>query len=969
MRLLRTKGRKAIRVFLASVLVALVSGATAAAQTPVVERPSVEDLVDPPAKCANIIDANGWGRIGLPNFSRGEQVAQSYTVDAYNKKRLFVTNGIEIYRSMNSGCSWTKVYELPETPSQNQDYSELDSRIEQVTVPKGTTGDRLVYFTLDQFRAPEGLVRGTRSRVFRSENNGNSWVAADGTPPEVLPPHGGPEQLVPTPAFPEVLYLLMEAPDVQYLATSPDGGETWETRGPICIGPVIPSSVPDTPVLEGQAAPGVGCVDPDEPAANPGVPADVAGIEIDPFEPNEVWFYGPRGLERSANSGVAPKKIEQIKEPIGAVDVFKTAGGEARIVATGSQAPSLHISEDGGETWEDIGTDGRGGIVDSIAKGRVSNEFFISTDQGVFLHLYGSPLDISPTDRRTIMNIQSARTLGGGASLCVYGSSGTFLEGGCLVTTRIPPPPPPPVIDPIPPGGGNFDTEAARFDPENLVITLDRGESRVVPYTLNLFKSPTPLDVYFLIDISGSMQNTIDGVARGLRKIIGALMEDKIDTHFGLGVYRAYDSAPAYRRIIDISPPGKPLQRALETLIANSGGEETQLEALYQSATGAGQEESLIGGANIPPNQQASFREEALKVIIHATDEKFSVLPPNPSFDQVITELNEKTIEQVGLAIQYPDDGGSEDDPEYVQVTPRQGLARVAEGTQTFAVEDVDCNDDGDIDIEAGNPLVCDINPERAQESALMSGAIVELLNSVEDIGDVQVNISAAPGVVSNISNRIFSPINFKKPPVLSFEVMYTCPIDGTEKEYPVQLSAQARGVAMAYTTATVRCREEGKPLPPVKKDPKPIPEEEEDPPRPPAILTPFFPIPAFAPPIVRPPEMSPNPGPQSQSQTQSQSQAQAQNAMARQKQEQVQLAYAYSKSLKAELAAERATNRAGEDLNMSKYRSTSSRRQEQVPPGLALMLTSSAMTLAAGIAATRYKTRPQHARRNRRRY
>jgi hypothetical protein len=120
---MRNDGRKVVRLFLASSLVALLTGALvpyAGAQTPPIEL-SFE------SPCSNIRENGNWGQIGLPNFGSGERRVQSYAVDAWNEKRMFVTNGFEIYRSMDGGCSWYLVYELPDQPSPENDYSSVDS--------------------------------------------------------------------------------------------------------------------------------------------------------------------------------------------------------------------------------------------------------------------------------------------------------------------------------------------------------------------------------------------------------------------------------------------------------------------------------------------------------------------------------------------------------------------------------------------------------------------------------------------------------------------------------------------------------------------------------------------------------------------------------------------------------------------------------------------------------------------------
>ena len=577
------RGRRFLHASIAFALVALISG-TAIPSSSAQVVPETPKLFDYHSHCENVQVDDGWGRIGLPNFGAGEQVVASYTVDAWNKDRLFVTNGFEVFRSMDSGCSWEEVFALPEQPSQQNDYSQLDSRISQVVIPEGTTAKRIAYIVVDQHRPPEDLTRGMRTRVFRTENNGDDWVSADGELPEMIPPHGAPEQLLPTPAFPKDLYLLMETPDVQYMATSPDGGETWETSGPVCVAPVVPDRV-ETPVVNVEEVPGPGCVDPDAGTANAPKPSDTTGMAIGPFAPNDLWFYGPRGLERSLNSGKTPQPVEEVPEAIGAVDIFQVAGQDARVVASASASPNLYVSEDGGKTWQ---TEPSPGIVDSIAKGRQAQEFVLATDLSVFLEIFGLQIEIGP-EGRILTQVKSSRTLGGSDDLCLFGSSVTYLEIACAVPGVIPPPPPP--KEPIPPYiPKDVDERPGFFNPERYQTTLDRGESEVVSYELHINKSPTPLDVYFLTDISGSMQNTIDGVSRGLQSIINELAKQNVNTEFGLGVYRAYENPPAYDRRVDIQPPGEELARVLGNLVASSGGEETALDALYQSATGAGRD-------------------------------------------------------------------------------------------------------------------------------------------------------------------------------------------------------------------------------------------------------------------------------------------------------------------------------------------------------------------------------------------
>ncbi|MCA1707079.1 MAG: VWA domain-containing protein, partial [Actinobacteria bacterium] len=425
--------------------------------------------------------------------------------------------------------------------------------------------------------------------------------------------------------------------------------------------------------------------------------------------------------------------------------------------------------------------------------------------------------------------------------------------------------------------------------------------SETVDYELRLPQRPVPLDVYFLVDTSNSMYETLAGLRRSIQGIINGLAEEQIDVQFGLGEYRAYPySCPpgqdknnfVYRQDEDIAPVGPALEEALESLTPDAGGfYDSHLGALYQAATGAGQDVFPSGTQNeadVDAGQDATFREKALRVVINATDEVFGRETPDegigqnitnpscalqptpdiPSFDEVITALSEREIKQVGLSISNTAESSYRD------------LATVARGTDTEANVPVDCNGDGEADIPSGAPLVCRLRPTGSQDGLNLVPAVVGLLNSVQDQVDVGLKVTKGDAVVDNLSPLIYPSVLLQTAKSLRFQVDFHCSRSQAGKKFEVDLAADSSvPFPNAVSDATVICQK----LPPEKKKKKP------------PVVAPLVPplIPTVAALAAAPPPPPPPTVSNLSSASQAQSQAQAQGATATQEQKEPQLALA----------------------------------------------------------------------------
>jgi RHS repeat-associated protein len=224
------------------------------------------------------------------------------------------------------------------------------------------------------------------------------------------------------------------------------------------------------------------------------------------------------------------------------------------------------------------------------------------------------------------------------------------------------------------------------------------------------------VDVFFLVDTSSSFSDDLPNFRLAAPGIIAALSSGAIDVNFGLGRFEDYPipefgaasyDDKAYQRVLPISPGTAQILSQINSLYTKFGWDwpQSQLPALFQAATGAGQDLSSRGypNATIPPNQQANFRPGAFPIIVLWTDAYFhepgdygSIPYPGPSLEEVLNALNSRGIKVIGMGA----GGGALYD-----------LTRIAQGTATLApAGGVDCDGNGTIDILEGNPLVCPVS-------------------------------------------------------------------------------------------------------------------------------------------------------------------------------------------------------------------------------------------------------------------
>ena len=390
-------------------------------------------------------------------------------------------------------------------------------------------------------------------------------------------------------------------------------------------------------------------------------------------------------------------------------------------------------------------------------------------------------------------------------------------------------------------------------------VTVRPTEVKPDKVDLGVPPNPSPLEVFFLLDTTTSMQSSIDGLKLGIQNIAD---EIAAKTHgkacFGVGEFK--DEQPfqksgteaavseAYSRRLPITCEGQdlPLLHAAVDKMKEGGGNNVQYEAatvaLRQAVIGDGQPSPPV-----LPNLDAEFSGgDTMRVIVLITDAGFMTGAQFPSMGDTIKALNSRRVNVVGIVVR--------DTNTFTDAW--DDVTEVVEGTHTTAPENgVDCNGDHKSDIDPGKPLVC----EADGAAPPIGPAIIGLLLGVKDNGTVAVSVGDPYHVVKKIDGNMSEVRNLRVENHLPLKLHLTCSMEQDGMDLPVRLLGFQSAVPRASEKITVHCRAPKIPPPP---PPPPRPPEPELPlpPRPP--IAPVL-IPQFQPPPVNNPpgNLNPNAG------------------------------------------------------------------------------------------------------------
>lgn len=277
------------------------------------------------------------------------------------------------------------------------------------------------------------------------------------------------------------------------------------------------------------------------------------------------------------------------------------------------------------------------------------------------------------------------------------------------------------------------------------------------------------VDLFFLVDLSQSFADDLPVFQAQAPGIIDSIKAANPNVRFGLARFEDYPIPPfgsaahgdvAYERLIDLTFVTEAVKTLIAGLTTRSGADEPQcqLTALYQAASGAGQD---LGpgypGASIPANQQANFRDGATKLFLMWTDASFhqpddpgDIPYPGPTFVETVAAIEALDPPMV-LGISVEPHAGLDD------------LKNMAFATGAIAPEGgVDCDGDGVVDILEGQPLVCLISEFGAGIGATIVNIVSAAVEAARPVAQCSnVTVSTDPGVctaVASIDDGSFDP-------------------------------------------------------------------------------------------------------------------------------------------------------------------------------------------------------------------
>ena len=872
--------------------------------------PTVASAFSPRLTCRTASLAGSWQKVAVEAFRPVQGVATvdtvtGYAVDADQPGTVVATNGTSIKRSTHAGCEWDDVFALGLQPTIDVPVSGQTARITAMAVQRGRV--------LAAVR--EGTGPASRPHVVGSDTGrSGSFSAADSG----LPPQGAPS-------------LIKAANDGRtvYLVLQPTSSES---TGPVDPGPLPTLPPVDSPTSGGKAGLLYASTDSGHTWSLRTSASDLPGgsgldhLAIDRGNPNRLYATSNGLLYVSQDGGADFVRVRINSEDITAVETL----GPGQVVAFTRSGFAL------------FSTDGRT-FVGARTLGAVTSAAYRTGDRRLAVESGGMTALYDPVSGVTVPLSGPRATAGSFTG--DQGSQSSFhgLSGHALMRYVDPPPPGsrviPVSVDDIgvpPPPPGHI-TPAAR------AVQLTVGTSAVYDYTLALPKSPTPLDLFFLIDTSGSMSSYIDNLKTNINKVTHAIADAGINLQVGIGTLGTgprpgevptpgvstqdpTDRGPKlYELFRRIGPVDKSFAKALESVgIKNQPGNnpaEAQLAALEQATWGPGIKDPSSPAAAplylVQPGQGAGWRAApgVRRIIVHATDEAFdkpagSPVKPDGSldFDYVIGKMNAYHVQQIGITT------GA--------IESRDDLSTIARGTRTFAPPGgADCGEG--VRLPAGAPLVCDTEGD-------FSALIGRLVRSLQDTANVSLSASGpAHKLIRGLDAARLRAIDVTRPNTLPFRVAVTCKglSPGT---YVEDVAASLRGTQVASTHLRVEClspEAAARLLPALSTLPLAPP----PPPAPAAI------VPA-------PPAAQPQPAPQGQ--TQVQTQVNPMTAAALQRQEQLQLA----------LALQEGTELPETGTEMAMV----GRRQDEEAAALALL--AAAMLASSAFGLARLRSRPEPA-------
>jgi hypothetical protein len=247
------------------------------------------------------------------------------------------------------------------------------------------------------------------------------------------------------------------------------------------------------------------------------------------------------------------------------------------------------------------------------------------------------------------------------------------------------------------------------------------GGSVSVDKTVDTPELPPVLDLCLMIDLSGSYSNDLPNIKSLSPGLFDDVRAGVADSQFCVNSFVDFPISPwgsavtgdyAYQLDQDLTFDKATWTGAVNTLTTHYGadGPESQYEALYQAASGAGRDVPPPGASvgDISPGLDPSWRDSATKVVAITTDAPFHVPAdsggtyPGPSRDDTVAALNATGIKVI--AIKAPGSGSQMDD-----IASATGGAVVTTGSTSAEIADAILEGLGNLPITViPVPVGCD---------------------------------------------------------------------------------------------------------------------------------------------------------------------------------------------------------------------------------------------------------------------
>ncbi|MBV9097333.1 MAG: VWA domain-containing protein [Frankiaceae bacterium] len=766
--------------------------------------------------------ADGWEEISLPaGFVTDQHALVDYALDTSTTDHLLATNGDGIVRSTDGGCSWQDAT-LPQAVSAptvlGDKVSPTRRTISQVRVTPYTG----VSWAIGRLDVEVNNSPLTQPVVLTSGDGGHSFAAATSG----LPVSGQPLDLEVVPGTPAAFVLLRQLEgtneDLYSIYQTTDAGASWT------------QAYTGLPKFSGMT-----------------VGFSGAGPTI--------WAWTDSGLYRSV-AGAPFAAVPGVSGAVRTVDV--SPGLTSVFFADGA---SRMVSSDGGSTWrrrpapENVTSATHGPMAGLLA---ISSSSTTTVEVDPPPSAHQPPFDASPYETN-VGHLQMSMSFASYGFL-LYGANSSAIfrfEIPASFLYTLPPLPVAPRAKAVRVKARQPMLRTPELSPNTATVTLAPRQHRDIPYRLLLPPTPTPLDVYFMTDSTGSMATTIGSVQESIQQIVDDLASTGVNAHFGVADFRDFpigDSLVATddwadRRDRAVGPVDDAFAQALQSIQAGGGttdGEDSGLEAIYQAVTGAGRKvvTDPTGNSDIAPNEGADFRPGAVKVVVVAADAQFRHPEGNPGWPGPTLAAVEQTLVQSGVHLVGLDvNTGSGQDP-------GPDMRALASASHTVAgPAGVDCDGDGTPDLHEGDPLVCPYSPNSHDSIA---PAFLGLLDSLRDYKPVSLGVVGPRDVVRPLGATAFPQVNVKAVNTFGVPLEFRCDPPRFGTSTAVRVVAAVAGHQVASLPVTVKCGAPTPPLPPA-------------PPQPLLALPPLAAIAAAAPPAPPTQPNYPNPQPNPQPQTQ----------------------------------------------------------------------------------------------------